>query len=366
MYQNPAIRDLEERAGVVFPGAVDFLPRVQYTTDKRGPKGETSGFGAIIMDELPHELRALDAQPALFTTPNAGIPAMFTTYIDPKMIEVLFTPNNAVKIYGETRKGDWLDDTVGFPVIESVGEVTSYGDFNNGGGMSSANANWVWRQPYLFQTWLEYGEREVERMGRGRIDWVSRLNISTAVNIDKYYNQTGFYGVSGLVNYGALNDPSLSAALTPSTKAATGTSWKNALAQEILGDVQYLFTTLQLQTGSNLEMDSPMCLALHSVSEAYLANTNTYGLVSAYELLKKTFPNLRVQQAPQFLSGTTYSCQLIAEEIQGQRTVEIGFNEKMRSHRMVYDSSSARQKKTSGAIGALIYQPMGIASMSGI
>ena len=366
MQRNPAIQALAERAGIVFPGAMDFLPRVQYTADKRGPRGETSGWGEIIMDALPAEIRAMDAQPTLITTPNAGIPSLYTTYIDPKLIEVLLTPNNGVKIYGETRKGDWLDDTVGFPMIESVGEVSSYADFGDGGGVSNANAQWQWRQPYLFQTFTEWGEREVERMGRGRIDWVSRMNIASAVNLDKYYNNSIFYGISGLANYGSLNDPSLSSALTPTTKAATGTSWSVALAQEILADVQKCFAQLQIQTGSNLEMDTPLCLALHSVSEVYLANTNAYGLVSAYELLKKTFPNIRVQQAPQFLSGTTYSLQLIAEEIQSQRTVEAGFNEKMRAHRVVYGTSSAKQKKTSGTIGAVIYRPVGIVSMSGI
>ena len=57
---------------------------------------------------------------------------------------------------------------------------------------------------------------------------------------------------------------------------------------------------------------------------------------------------------------------MIAPMIQGQATVEIGFNEKMRAHRMVYNTSSARQKKTSGTEGALIYRPVGMALMSGV
>ena len=361
--QEQAVINAARNAGIVWPEATKLLPRQRYTADARGPNGETSGWGEIVMDEA---LAAFDAQPTLITTPNAGIPNIFTTYYDPKLIEVLLTPNNAVKIYGETRKGDWLDDQIGFPMIESTGETTSYGDYNDGGGRAGANAQWEYRQPYLWQTFTEWGEREAERMGRAKIDWVARLNISSAITHDKFYNNSAFYGISGLANYGALNDPSLSAALTPKTKAATGTSWSVALAQEILADVQYMFATLQTQTGSNLEMDDELVLALHSVSETYLANTNAYGLVSAIELLRKTFPKLRVQQAPQFLSGTTYSCQLIAPEIQGQRTVEIGFNEKMRAHRMVYGTSSARQKKTSGTEGALIYRPVGMVLMSGI
>ena len=352
-----------KRAGIIFPGATKLLPRQRYAQDRKGPNGETSGWGEIIHDET---MAAFDAQPGLITTPNAGIPNVFTTYYDPKLIEVLLTPNNATKLYGEVRKGDWLDDQIGFPMIESVGETTSYGDFNDGGGMISANAQWEYRQPYLWQTFTEWGEREAERMGRAKIDWVARLNIASAVTHDKFYNTSAFYGIANLQNYGALNDPSLSAALTPTTKTAGGTGWAAALAQEILADVQKMFTNLQLQTGSNLEMDDELVLGMHSVSENYLANTNSYGLVSAWELIKKTYPNIRVQQAPQFLSGTTYSVQMFAPSIQGQRTIEIGFNEKMRAHRMVYGTSAARQKKTSGTIGALIYRPVGVVIMAGI
>lgn len=362
--QERSIIDAAKRAGIIWPEATRVLPRHRYTADARGPNGETTGWGDVDLT-ADSALAAFDAQPTLVTSPNAGIPNIFTTYYDPKLIEVLLTPNNGVRLYGETRKGDWLDDQIGFPMIESVGETTAYGDYNDGGGRVGANAQWEYRQPFLWQTFTEYGEREAERMGRGKIDWVSRLNIASAITHDKFYNASIFYGISGLQNYGSLNDPSLSAALTPITKAATGTSWSKALPTEILADIQYMFATLQTQTGSNMELDDPLVLGLHSVSEAYLANTNSFGL-TAMEMIKKVFPNLRVQQAPQFLSGTTYSCQLFAPSIQGQATIEAGFNEKMRAHRVVYATSSVKQKKTSGTEGALIYRPIGIVNMAGI
>ena len=359
--EERAIIAAANAAGIIFPGATRVLPRHREVD----ASGRTIGWGDVDI-AADASLAAFDAQPTLITSPNAGVPSIYTSWYDPKLIEVLLTPNNAVKIYGETRKGDWVDDNIGFTMIESVGEVTSYGDYNDGGGRVSANAQWVYRQPYLWQTFTEWGDREAERMARGKVDWVSRLNIANAITHDKFYNSSAFFGIAGLLNYGSLNDPSLSAALTPTTKAAGGTGWSKALAQEILADIQYLFTTLQSQTGSNLEMDDELVLAMHSISENYLANTNAYGLVSAWELIKKTYPKIRVQQAPQFLSGTTYSVQMIAPMIQGQATVEIGFNEKMRAHRMVYNTSSARQKKTSGTEGALIYRPVGMALMSGV
>lgn len=358
-----AIIAAANKAGIVFPGATRLLPRQRYTMDAKGPRGETSGWGDVIIEG---DLVAMDAQPTLITTANAGIPNVFTTYYDPKLIEVLLTPNNGVKLYGERKFGDFVDDQIGFPMIENVGETTSYGDYNDGGGQVSANAQWEYRQPYLWQTFTEWGDREEERMGRAKIDWASRLNISTAVTHDKFYNASIFYGVAGLTNYGSLNDPSLSAALTPITKAATGTSWAKALAQEILADFQYAFATLQLQTGSNLEMSDELVVGMHSVSENYLANTNTFGMVSALELIKKTYPNLRIQQAPQFLSGTTYSMQMFAPNIQGQETITAAFNVKMRAGRVVYATSSVKQKKTGGTVGSVIFRPAAVVSMAGI
>ena len=48
---------------------------------------------------------AMDAapQPTLVTTPNAGILSLFTTYVDPTVIEILVRPTKAAELYGETK-----------------------------------------------------------------------------------------------------------------------------------------------------------------------------------------------------------------------------------------------------------------------
>jgi hypothetical protein len=370
MRRSAEIIELENTVGIVFPGAVDFMPdtiRARRTDAAGRPvydRDGTSEYYAIRIAQDEAVAMANDAQPGLITAPNAGIPAFLSTYLDPKLIEVILQPTKAAEIYGETRKGDWLTETAMFPMGEYTGEVSTYGDFNPN-GRSGFNAQWVNRQSYLFQTWTEWGEREMERYGLARVDYGARLNISSANTLNRYANLSYFYGVSGLACYGALNDPNLNAALTPTTKTAGGTSWAAALPTEILADIQKIFAQLQTQTGSNLEMDTPMTLALHSVSEVYLANTNSFGL-TAMEMIKKVFPNLTVKQAPQFLSGTTYSCQLFVESIDGQKSIDAAYNEKMRAHRIVMDSTSARQKKTSGTWGAIWYLPIAVVSMTAI
>jgi hypothetical protein len=356
MQRNPELDVIEAAAGIVFPGALDYLPRHD--------SGALDLNKAQIAMDAMMATDAVYSQPPLVTAPNAGIPAFLTTYIDPKLIEILLTPLKSEEIYGSVKKGDWLTETAMFVTIEMTGEVSAYGDFAQG-GRSSANANYPQRQSFLFQTFTEWGEREMERMGVGKVDWGARLNISSANTLNRFANAMNFYGVAGLQNYGGLNDPSLSAALTPTTKTAGGTSWSVALPTEILADIQKGFAQLQVQTGSNLDLDTPITVGLHSISELYLANTNSFGLTAA-EMIKKVFPNMKFVNAVQYLSGTTYSYQMIVDSIEGQRTCESAFNEKMRAHRIVPAESSFRQKKTSGGWGTIIYRPMGIVSMAGI
>lgn len=339
---HPELQALEQAYGIVFDGAMGFL-------------AENTSPGVRI---------GMDSQPGLITTSNAGIPSFLSTYIDPKLIEVLVTPMKAAEILGEERKGDWLTETAMFPMVESTGETSAYGDYSQN-GRAGANIQFENRQSYLYQTVTQWGEREMERMGLAKVDWAARINAASALTLNKFQNLSYFYGISGLQNYGLLNDPSLSAAITPTTKTAGGTGWQNAEPQEILADIQKLFAELQIQTGSNLEMDSQMTLALHSVSQVYLSNSSQYNK-PAIELIKVAFPNMRVIQAPQYLSGSTYSCQLIVKSVQGQDSGYCAFNEKMRAHRVIPLESAFRQKKTQGTWGAIITYPAGIAQMTGI
>lgn len=371
--RNLELDVLAQRAGIVFDTALDFAPRLPGIGHNSGAKlSLDEKFGPID----PHKVRlaldefmAFDApnynQPILVTSPNAGIPAFLTTLVDPKLIEVLLTPLMSEDIYGVTKKGDWTSQTDMFAMIELTGEAAIYGDYNQN-GMSNANVNWPQRQSILIQTHTQWGDLELDRMALARVDWAARLNISSANTLNRFMNLVNFYGMSGLQLYGGLNDPSLSAALTPATKAAGGTSWENALPTEILADVQALYAQLQLQSPGNTTRATRMTLAIDPTSDIYMANTNQFGLTAA-EMVRKAFPGITIKTAPEYLSGTTYSAQLIVDEwFDGQRTMETAFTEKMRAHRIIPASSSFSQKKTAGGWGTIIYRPIGVAQMAGI
>jgi hypothetical protein len=358
--------------------------RTEWQADRRmlEAKGITlPGVQMYLPDEWKADYRlAMDAQPTLSTDPASAIPAILTTTIDPEVIRVLFAPLSFADILGERKAGDWLEETRMFPIVESTGEVSSYGDFNNN-GRAGINLNWPQFQSYLFQTLVQYGERELERAGLAKINYVSELQSSAADLLNRFQNLTYAYGVSGLQNYGLLNNPYLSAALTPATKAAGGTTWftaggsPNATANEVYNDVVALWSKMIAQCGGLIDAKAEATLAMSPGSELALKFANSFG-VYVEDLLKKGFPNMTVKTAPQY--GTQSSTnpqgfstagnfmQLIVKQVQKQQVAYAAFNEKLRTHKLIPELSAWKQKQTSGTWGAIIRMPVGITSMIGI
>lgn len=312
-----------------------------------------TGFQPRELDNMARATVANDAD--LITAPNAGILAMFTTYVDPRVIEIAVEPMKAAQIFGETKKGTWVDDNLQFPIAESTGEVSSYDDFGTN-GMSGANVNWENRQPYHYQTIVEVGEREVERAGAAKLDWVARKQIAAALVLNKFQNKSYFYGVSGLANYGLLNDPSLSVSLP-------GSPWTALTADQVFASIQgALYGRLIGQTKGLVDRDARMVLLLSPQNEVNLLKTNQYN-VNVVDQLKKNFPNMRVETAPEMSTAAGELVYLVVEEYEGVRTIEPTFTEKMRVHPMVLGLSSWQQKRSQGTVGAIIYRPLMVASL---
>ncbi len=332
-----------------------------------------------IPDDWRHNLAlAADAQPLMFTEPNAAVPAILTTMIDGEVFRVLFSPTKAVEIYGEVKRGDWTMDTIAFPVVEETGEVSSYGDYSNN-GRAGINANWPMRQNYIYQVIKEYGDREAARADLAKINWIAEIDRAAANVLARAANIIAFFGVAGMQNYGALNDPSLSAALTPSTKAAGGTAWVQsgqvkATANEIYNDLQALFIQLVAQSGGLIDQNDRLVIALAPGSAVALTQTNAFN-VSVTDLLKKNFPNIRFVTAVQYgvISATNPNgvvagnlVQMIAETIDGQKTGQTAYSEKYRAHPLVRLLSASQQKVSAGAWGTIVRMPFAIASMVGV
>jgi hypothetical protein len=308
---------------------------------------------------------AMDAQPALVTTSNSGIPAFLSTFVDPKLIEVLVSPMKAAEVAGgEIKKGDWVTETAMFPVVESTGEVSTYGD-NNENGSAGTNVNWVNRQSYHYQVVTQWGEKELARMALGKIDLANQLNISSVLTLNKFQNKSYFFGVSGLENYGLLNDPALPASITPNTKTAGGTSWANGTALEIYNDIVKLYSNLVTRSKGLVELETQMTMALSPISQGYLTRTNEFN-VNVFTLIKSNYPNMKIVTAPEYSTVSGELVQLYADNIEGQKTAEVAFTEKLRAHPIVVGMSNFKQKKSQGTWGGIIYRPMFVSSMLGV
>lgn len=359
---NPTLQALFERAGIAFDG---FNAQLL-------PEGKT--YRDIVGLAQDGSLMAMDAAYPLVTNANSGIPAMLSTYLDPKLIEVLVAPMKAVEASGtpEVKKGDWTTRTAMFPLIESTGEVTSYGDYSNSGS-AGANFQFPQRQSYQYQTITQWGERELAEAGLAKIDWAARLNIASALTLNKFQNKSYLFGVSGLQNYGMLNDPSLPADIAPNTKTAGGTAWIlptgqiNATNLEILQDVQKLFFALQGRLNGLVDVDTPMELIMSpQTSVAMTVANGTVTTVTAWDLIHKAFPNLEIKTVPEYATAGGQKMQMVVKEIDGQTTWNCAFTEKLRAHPIILDLSSFKQKKSAGTWGTIVFMPMAVGGMIGL
>ena len=330
---NQTFNQLERDAGIVFMGG-----------------------GKKLMDDKISAALAMDAQPGLTTVGNSGIPAWMLNYVDPQLIEIILQPTKAAEVFGEMKKGDWTTETATFMTVEPTGEVSSYGDYNNN-GVSGVNVNFPQRQSYHYQVFTRWGEREVARAGEAKIDYVARVNEASVNALNRFQNKTYLFGVKGLQNYGVLNDPSL-----PASTAAAKT-WANSTGEEVYESIRKLFQTLLKQTGGKIDMNTPLLLVCSPTASVDLTKTNQYN-VNVIDQLKKNFPNLRVETIPEYSASSGETVQLIVEELDGQRTLDCAFTEKMRAHNMVLEASSIKQKKSQGTWGAIIYRPFCIATMT--
>ncbi len=347
MRQNPHIPLLADRFGIVFPGAMDY----------RNSAAGRLAADRLLMDAAPTNL----LQSPLVTTANSGVPFYLTNFLDPELTRVITAPMKAAEIFGEAKKGDWTTDTATFPVVESTGEVSTYGDSNNN-GLSGANANFETRQSYHFQTFTRWGDRELDKMGKAKIDWAAEQNVASALVLNKAGNKFYFLGVQGLDNFGLLNDPAIPAAIAPLNGA-----WSAATGLQIWGDIQNLFKQLSRQNQGNVEMTDPLVLVMDPFTVAYLLTPmqNVYGNATVQQMIKESFPNMVVKTAPEYATTAGNLVQMIAPNVQGQKAGYCAFTEKMRAHAIVRDTSVTYQKKSAGTWGSVVKYPAAIAQLLG-
>ena len=144
--------------GIEAPYAVGFMP-----FDEKD--------GRIVLKNINRDQLAQDA--ALSTQPNVGAPAALYTYVDPRIIDVLFGVTNATKFFDKTLVGSFTQDYATFSVEEVAGQVSPYNDFANGTS-TDVNYNFPVRQNFRYQTTIKYGDLETAKLAEANVNLPAR------------------------------------------------------------------------------------------------------------------------------------------------------------------------------------------------
>lgn len=311
---------------------------------------------------------AMDA--ALITTPNVGLPPALFQYLNPEVVNVLFAPNNATRLFAERKMGDWTTDFMQFPVEEIAGNVNPYDDYDPAVS-TDVNYEFPTRENFRFQTSIKYGDLEVEKAAVAKIALVARKQRAAAAVIAKASNRFYLFGVQGKAVYGLLNDPNLNTVQQPYTVGGNVT-WASKVAADpsssanvIFADIAKLVGSLMTTAGGHVDQNSPMVLGISNDMASFLTYANAYGK-TAKEMIKENYPNLEIVTVPELSTVSGEELYLTVSEVDGITVGDNAFSEKLRLSRVVTEMTSYRQKAMSGTYGAVIKQPAFIARMTGI
>lgn len=293
---------------------------------------------------------------AMLTTPNAGVLALFTQFIDPEVTRILFSPNSLTEALQEVQKGDWTTSTMTFPVVEHGGKPVSYGDWNDN-GTSTSNVNYHNRQSYNYQEFVRVGEKEAAIYGEAKLNWAAELEMAVTESLNKLQHEIYAFGVSGLQNYGVLNDPNLLPAIP------VATAWDFSAPLAIVADIQRAFKQMAKQANGLVKRTDDLILLMSPEQEALITSANDFGLNVA-DYLKKSFPNLTIYSVPEYSTASGQVVQLILRKYQGSDTIQLAYAEKMRVHAMLPKASGWVQKRSQTTYGAIIRRPMFIVTMT--
>lgn len=350
--------DLERarELGISSPYAVGFMPY-----------NEVNGKIRTDLDAAKRQL-AMDS--ASVTAPSVGAPSALYTYLDPRIVEILFGVTNANRFFAPVKKGSWTDDFTQFPVEEISGNVGPYADYGDGPS-SDTNHEFPVRQSFRYQTSLKYGDLEVAKLGVAGIDLASRKQTAAAQVIAIAENKFQFYGVKGLKSYGLLNDPNLPASITPISVGGKST-WADKVAANpsdaaniVFNDVMKLWGELASNNGGNVDVNNRIVLGVSNKVISYLTIPNAYGK-TAKTLLTENFSSIEIVQAPELSTGSGEMLYMVVPELFGEPTGECAFSERFRMGRLVAETSSFRQKASAATWGCVIRRPSLVATMLGV
>lgn len=348
---------LAQEKGIGGVGVKGFMP---YNSTKDGK----------IKVDYEAAARSIARDAALQTPVSVGVPAIFTTFIDPNVVPILFGAQNASKVFGEERKGDWTYSFFTFPVEEFAGNVTPYSDFTENVS-SDVNFAYPTRENFLFETVIKYGDREAGVAAKAKLNLVGSKQQAAAYVLAMAHNKFALYGVAGKKIYGMLNDPNLPASIAP-TSVNSNSTWPAKVAANPEGaanlvyeDINKLWIEISGKNAGLVDQNMRIVLAISNKRAAYLTQPNNFGR-TAMSMLKQSFPNLEIVQLPELSTTAGEMLYMVVPELMGVQTGITAYSEKLFLGRVVPELSSFKQKVVGGTWGSIIRRPSLVATMLGV
>jgi hypothetical protein len=266
---------------------------------------------------------AMDDVQTGVTTFNVGTPVQFLQAWLPGFVRVVMAIRAIDELVGISTIGAWHDEEVVQAIVENYGDAVPYGDYSNV-PLADWNVNFDRRTIVRFEKGMQVGALEEARAGAMKLNDSAEKRTSAAQALDIQRNLVGFVGYNSGANrtYGFLNDPNLPNYQNVATGAASSTTWPNKVFLEIVADIRTALATLQSQSQGVVDpMKAPITLAVPTAKAQYLTMVSQFGN-SVIDWINKTYPNVRIVNAPQFTgaNGGADVMYAYAEEVNDSAT----------------------------------------------
>lgn len=291
---------------------------------------------------------------------SSGAPAIYTTAFMNEINRQLFQIRNFDAVATPVTLGSFGTSQVQMPMLNLEGDVEDYDDYSEG-GQSAATLKTAWRDTKEFSKTLMYGYKEQAVMGMAGVDIATEKRSAQAERISIEINKIGFYGVANQNTFGLLTDPNL----LPAEDA--GKTLKDMTFDEAQALVGVMFNRLRKQSGGILNRDAKMFLMVDLENAEYFATKINLIGITLEDQLKKIYKNLEILPTPEYRSTKGQATwQLIADEVNGVKTVRSLEVTRYNSLGLVQKVSSWAEKVCASFAGAVVYKPMGITSIINI
>ena len=289
--------------------ALDDLRKIGIGIDEKTVMEMMAGLG---MDALNATVQGMISSASVTT------PVQFVQQWLPGLVAYNTAARKIDDLTGVMTAGSWEDEEIVQGVMEHTGSAVPYGDYSNV-PFSSWNMNFERRSIVRFEEGIRVGKLEEARSAKVRVNSAQEKRQAANRSLEVQRNSVGFVGYNGGNNrtYGFLTDPNLPAYVT----VASGTGgylWSQKTFNEIVTDIKTAIVGVRTASKGTIDPKKvPMTLACATNVVDQLATVNTLGTISVLDWLKTTYPNIRVEDAPELnaANGSANVFYLYAESV---------------------------------------------------